>query len=325
MENLTFPRRRAAWPQEVRDRDSRDGSAARVGGLGALFERQRRGSRARYRSGAPRSSRQLPGRRLSRGARHRCGPSSASGSASCTGPLGFRRSSALRAEPHCSGEIGERAGLLSPRSGSPAGTTIACAAGSPSRSRMCAGRVIGFGGRAIVAPDQEPKYLNTPGEPRLPQARGLLRLSACPRSPCAASGRAVVVEGYFDLIALHRAGIEEACSPPAAPRSPLEHGRNLRRRTRVRWCCSSTATRPARRRSCAPSRCSCPALARFGGWESAFLSHQKGILDTESWAAFDGGLRLLVAGSGFARFWDEFAGAHAPSFRGYIEREVMVS
>ncbi|NIU03572.1 MAG: hypothetical protein GWO40_04630, partial [Gammaproteobacteria bacterium] len=64
-------------------------------------------------------------------------------------------------------------------------------------------------------------------------------------------------------------------------------------------------------------------LLRFTAWEAAFLHSRKGIIDEEMWIAWDGGSRILVAGPGFARFWNEAASAFAPSFRRYIEVEVF--
>ena len=65
------------------------------------------------------------------------------------------------------------------------------------------------------------------------------------------------------------------------------------------------------------------ALARFGGWEAAFLNRKRGLMDPESWAAFDGGFRMLVDGPGYSRFWAEASDAHAPTFRHYVEHEVL--
>jgi len=123
-------------------------------------------------------------------------------------------------------EIGARAGLLAERS----------SAGYYDRLRdrvtfpICdvRGRVIGFGGRAI-APAQEPKYLNTPEGPifrkraafyGFPDALGPIRSAA----------RAVVVEGYFDRIALDLAGVSNAVATCGTALTP-DHVRDLRRRT----------------------------------------------------------------------------------------------
>ncbi len=67
------------------------------------------------------------------------------------------------------------------------------------------------------------------------------------------------------------------------------------------------------------------ALIRFGTWEAAFLNHQKGMIDNESWKAFDGGARLQTSGPGYVRFWQEAASAHAPSFAHYVDENVFRS
>lgn len=91
------------------------------------------------------------------------------------------------------------------------------------------GRVIAFGGRAL-AEGQEPKYLNTPESPifrKREQFYGFPgALEAIRRTD-----RALVVEGYFDRIALDRAEIGEALATCGTALSE-EHARALRRRTR---------------------------------------------------------------------------------------------
>jgi DNA primase len=91
------------------------------------------------------------------------------------------------------------------------------------------GRVIGFGGRAI-SPEQEPKYLNTPESAVFHKRRAFYGFPAA-LEPIRHMRRAVVVEGYFDLIALHRAGVGEAVATCGTALSE-DHGRNLLRRTR---------------------------------------------------------------------------------------------
>ncbi|SDD13284.1 DNA primase [Sphingomonas sp. YR710] len=72
------------------------------------------------------------------------------------------------------------------------------------------GRVIAFGGRIIG--DGEPKYLNSPETPLFDKGRTLFNIDrAAPASR--KSGRAIVVEGYMDVIALAKAGIDEAVAP----------------------------------------------------------------------------------------------------------------
>ena len=72
------------------------------------------------------------------------------------------------------------------------------------------GRVIAFGGRALS--DAEPKYLNSPETPLFDKGATLFSLHRA--APAARrSGRLIVVEGYLDVVALHRAGIDEAVAP----------------------------------------------------------------------------------------------------------------
>ncbi|KAM3099502.1 DNA primase [Phormidesmis sp. 146-12] len=66
------------------------------------------------------------------------------------------------------------------------------------------GRVIGFGGRTLT--DEQPKYLNSPETELFDKGKTLYGLDKA-RATIAKKDQAVVVEGYFDVIALHAAGI----------------------------------------------------------------------------------------------------------------------
>lgn len=72
------------------------------------------------------------------------------------------------------------------------------------------GRVIGFGARAIG--DVQPKYLNSPDTLLFDKGRTLFNLHRA-SGPARRKGRLVVVEGYLDVMAMHRAGIEEVVAP----------------------------------------------------------------------------------------------------------------
>jgi DNA primase len=94
------------------------------------------------------------------------------------------------------------------------------------------GDAIAFGGRAL--PDAngrtpEPKYLNSPESPLFRKREAFYgmphALEAIRRM-----GRAIVVEGYFDRIALVRAGLEEALATCGTALTE-DHARQLRRRT----------------------------------------------------------------------------------------------
>lgn len=69
------------------------------------------------------------------------------------------------------------------------------------------GRVIGFGGRSLG--DEKPKYLNSPDTELFDKGKILFGLDKA-RAAIAKQDQAVVVEGYFDVIALHNAGITQA-------------------------------------------------------------------------------------------------------------------
>jgi DNA primase len=124
-------------------------------------------------------------------------------------------------------EVGERAGLLRER---PSGGHYDLL-----RSRVtfpiqdARGRIVAFGGRALEA-GQEPKYLNSPESPVFRKREAFYGLPHA-LAGISRSERIVVVEGYFDRIALHRAGIEEALATCGTALSE-DHARALRRRAR---------------------------------------------------------------------------------------------
>ncbi|MGQ4645936.1 DNA primase [Lyngbya aestuarii] len=66
------------------------------------------------------------------------------------------------------------------------------------------GRVIGFGGRTLA--QEEPKYLNSPETQLFDKGKTLFALDKAHHA-ITEQDQAVVVEGYFDVIALHAAGI----------------------------------------------------------------------------------------------------------------------
>ncbi|HEY7257030.1 MAG TPA: DNA primase [Solirubrobacterales bacterium] len=76
----------------------------------------------------------------------------------------------------------------------------------PIRDRR--GRTLGFGGRAMRS-DQGAKYVNT-AETEFFHKSDMLYGIDLAKEAIARAGRAVVVEGYTDVLALHQAGIEEA-------------------------------------------------------------------------------------------------------------------
>jgi DNA primase len=69
------------------------------------------------------------------------------------------------------------------------------------------GRVLGFGARAL-SPDAQPKYLNSPEGELYRKSHTLYGIDRA-RGQIAKARRAIVVEGYTDVLALHQAGVEE--------------------------------------------------------------------------------------------------------------------
>jgi DNA primase len=73
--------------------------------------------------------------------------------------------------------------------------------------RLARGRLVAFGGRAVG--DDNPKYLNSPETPLFSKGHVLFAEDRAQKA-FIQSNRAIVVEGYFDCLALHQAGIEDA-------------------------------------------------------------------------------------------------------------------
>ena len=134
---------------------------------------------------------------------------------------------ALR-EARIPAEVGERAGLLARRETGGHYDRLRGRVVFPIEDVR--GRVLGFGGRAIAA-GQEPKYLNTPESPVFRKREAVYGFPAA-LEPIRRSGRAVVVEGYFDQIALCRAGVGEAVATCGTALT-ADHARGLRRRTQT--------------------------------------------------------------------------------------------
>ena len=74
--------------------------------------------------------------------------------------------------------------------------------------RDARGRAVGFGARAM-RDNQKPKYLNSAENEIFHKSEILYGIDRA-RGPMAKAGRAIVVEGYTDVIACHQAGLTEA-------------------------------------------------------------------------------------------------------------------
>ncbi len=73
------------------------------------------------------------------------------------------------------------------------------------------GRVVAFGGRAL-SPEQDPKYMNSP-ETAIYHKSNVLYGFYKAKPKIKEKSEAVIVEGYFDVIASHQAGVKNAVAP----------------------------------------------------------------------------------------------------------------
>jgi len=93
--------------------------------------------------------------------------------------------------------------------------------------RNVKGQIVGFGGRVL---DQgEPKYLNSPETPLFHKGSEIYGLFEA-RAAIKAAGRAIVVEGYMDVVALAQHGVEFAVATLGTATTPI-HARTLLRHT----------------------------------------------------------------------------------------------
>jgi len=96
------------------------------------------------------------------------------------------------------------------------------------------GRPVGFGGRAL-SPQTEPKYLNSPESPLFTKRRLLYGLTEA-REAMRRRERAVVVEGYFDHLALFLADVEETVATMGTALTPEQAVKLKRLAPRVVLC-----------------------------------------------------------------------------------------
>ena len=71
------------------------------------------------------------------------------------------------------------------------------------------GNTIGFGGRILAKSDNAPKYLNSRDTPAFNKGKHLFAFDRA-KEAMAATGEAIVCEGYTDVIAMHEAGFTSA-------------------------------------------------------------------------------------------------------------------
>jgi DNA primase len=86
-------------------------------------------------------------------------------------------------------------------------------------------RVIAFGGRGLA--DETPKYLNSPETPLFSKGRSLFGMDRA-REAASRANSLIIVEGYFDAISLHQAGIKQVAATLGTALTP-DHVRTIRR------------------------------------------------------------------------------------------------
>ena len=82
------------------------------------------------------------------------------------------------------------------------------------------GKTIAFGGRVLAA-EAQPKYLNSAESPLYSKSHVLYALHLA-RDAAQKGGRLVVVEGYFDCLSLHQAGIENVVASCGTSLTPAQ-------------------------------------------------------------------------------------------------------
>lgn len=96
------------------------------------------------------------------------------------------------------------------------------------------GQVIGFGGR-VINPEDTPKYYNSPETPLFQKGHELYGLFMARRAMRDA-GRALVVEGYMDVVALAQYGIEYAVAALGTATTPSHITKLMRQTDEIVFC-----------------------------------------------------------------------------------------
>ena len=96
------------------------------------------------------------------------------------------------------------------------------------------GQVIGFGGR-VINPEDTPKYYNSPETPLFQKGHELYGLFIARRA-IRDAGRALVVEGYMDVVALAQYGIEYAVAALGTATTPFHITKLMRQADEIVFC-----------------------------------------------------------------------------------------
>lgn len=97
------------------------------------------------------------------------------------------------------------------------------------------GQVVGFGGRVLEGDADGPKYLNSPETPLFQKGHELYGLFLARRAVRDA-GRALVVEGYMDVVALAQYGIEYAVAALGTATTPYHITKLMRQTDDIVFC-----------------------------------------------------------------------------------------
>jgi DNA primase len=98
-----------------------------------------------------------------------------------------------------------------------------------------AGEVVGFSGRTLGSDPETPKYVNSSESPVYKKSHLLFGLHAA-RDAMRKKDRAILVEGNFDVIALHQAGFGETVAPLGTALTPEQVDTLRRQVARVVLC-----------------------------------------------------------------------------------------
>jgi DNA primase len=115
-------------------------------------------------------------------------------------------------------ELAERAGLIRRRENGTHFDTFVDRVMYALTSPM--GEVIGFGGR-VINPEDQPKYKNSPETLLFKKGEQLFGLHLA-KHAIRKTGRALVVEGNFDVMTLHQHGVEYAVAPQGTAMTPMQ-------------------------------------------------------------------------------------------------------
>ena len=148
------------------------------------------------------------------------------------------------------------------------------------------GRILAFGGRRL-RDDQQPKYLNSPETAIYAKSAVLYNLHRAKKS-MREQDRAVLVEGYTDVIGLARAGVSAVVASCGTSLTP-QHVRTLRRQVGGSWSIS-IPIRQGRTPPSDPSNSFSKKGCKFGclpcprGWiRTNFVNGTGGIVIRNCW------------------------------------------